>query len=97
MSRSAGRPERRRAAVSILTAMPNAVRIGAAARLERDPGFSGWVLCREAGVVCAETDPQRFRSAKPIRKKGVGFITRGRTMDKDTEHEQYLRLGKWSE
>ena len=52
--RSAGRLERRRAAVSILKATTDAARVGAAALLGCGSLLLGWVLVGKIGVVCAE-------------------------------------------
>lgn len=74
MMASAGRPERRKAAVSIFTA--DAVRGGAAALLGWETPLPGGVLGAAVGVVWAEAGPRRATSVMPSRKRGSGFITR---------------------
>ena len=73
---SAGRPERRKAAVSIFPVHTDAVRGGAAALLGWGTPFLREVLGAGVGVVWAEAGPHRANSVMPSRKMGSGFITR---------------------
>jgi hypothetical protein len=75
MMASAGRPARRKAAVSIFTADLAAVRGEAAALVGWGASFPGEVFGEGVGVVWAEAGPQRATSVRPSRKKGLGFIT----------------------
>ena len=76
MMASTGRPERRKAAVSIFTGHPDAVRGGAAALLGCGTPFPGGVFGAGGGVVWAEAGPLRTNSVMPSRKMGSGFITK---------------------